>query len=72
MVDNFVLNLPATCDTYLLLCRVYNNPIAKANIERTGEQSKAEMGRTGVANASFLCCWRPKMDDGVRNVIIEK
>ena len=69
MVDNFVLNLPATCDTYLLLCRVYNNPTAKANIERTGEQSKAEMGRTGVA---FLCCWRPKMDDGVRNVIIEK
>ena len=66
MVDNFVLNLPATCDTYLLLCRVYNNPTAKAKME----QSKAEMGHTGVANASFLCCWRPKMDDGVRNDII--
>ena len=74
MVDNFVLKLPATCDTYLLLCRVLNNPtaIAKAKMECTGEQSKSEMGRTGVANAFFLCCWRHKMDNGVRNVIIKK
>ena len=72
IVDNFVLKLPATCDTYLLLCRVSNNLTAKAKIELTGVQSKAEMGHTGIANASFLCCWKPKMDDRVRNVIIEK
>ena len=75
-MDNFVLKLLATCDTYLLLCRVPNNPTAKAKMEHTGPrsgvQSKAEMGRTRVANASFLCCWKPKVDDRVRNVIIER